>query len=108
VETGRTIVQAAVTGISAVVEPSGQTRDETGLYQETVIRVRADQRDGTTVYVRFGRLIEAGLVGVAVGGLLLALLRWRRGLGGVSRPAPDEKPLPERGDVLPPVGGKKT
>ena len=106
VETGRTIVQAAVTGISAVVEPSGQTRDETGLYQETVIRVRADQRDGTTVYVRFGRLIEAGLVGVAVGGLLLALLRWRRGLGGVSRPAPDEKPLPERGDVLPPVGGK--
>ncbi|HET6815184.1 MAG TPA: apolipoprotein N-acyltransferase [Actinomycetota bacterium] len=106
VETGRTIVQAAVTGISAVVEPSGQTRDETGLYQETVIRVRADQRDGATVYVRFGRLLEAGLVGVAVGGLLLALLLWRRGLGGVGRPAPNEETLPERGDVLPPVGGK--
>jgi apolipoprotein N-acyltransferase len=106
VETGRTIVQAAVTGISAVVEPSGQTRDETGLYQETVIRVRPEQRDGATVYVRFGRLIEAGLVGIAVGGLLLALLLWRRGLGGVGRPAPNEETLPERGDVLPPVGGK--
>jgi hypothetical protein len=56
--------------------------------------------------VRFGRLIEAGLVGVTVGGLLLAFLLWRRRLGEVGRPAPNEKTLPERRDVLPPVGGK--
>jgi apolipoprotein N-acyltransferase len=109
VETGRTIVQAAVTGISAVIEPSGQTRDETGLYQETVIRVRAGQRGGATLYVRFGRLVEAGLVGVAVGGVLLAGLAWlraRRRRGRVGRPGPSHNTVPEQGDVLPRVGGK--
>jgi apolipoprotein N-acyltransferase len=88
VETGRTIVQAAVTGISAVIEPSGQTRSETGLYQDTVIRVQAPARDGITPYVRYGRGIEAGMVGVAVGGLVLAGLLWRRTGGGVGRARP--------------------
>jgi apolipoprotein N-acyltransferase len=124
VESGRTIVQAAVTGISAVIEPSGATRDETGLYQDTVIRVRAEQRDGATPYVRYGRVVEAGLVGVAVGGVLLALLLWWGGGGGGgrpgpsaslreepsvgqrTRPAPNDHTVPERGGVLPPVGGK--
>jgi apolipoprotein N-acyltransferase len=124
VETGRTIVQAAVTGISAVIEPSGTTRDATGLYQDTVIRVEAEQRGGVTPYVRVGRGIEAGLVGVAVGGIVLAGLLWRRGLGGVgrpgpsaslqeeqsvgqrARPAPNEQTVPERRGLVPPVGGK--
>jgi apolipoprotein N-acyltransferase len=98
VESGRTIVQAAVTGISAVIEPTGATRQETGLYQDTVIRVQAEQRTGATPYVRFGRGIEAGLVGVAVGGLVLAGLLWRRGLGGVGRPGPSA-PLREEHPV---------
>jgi apolipoprotein N-acyltransferase len=126
VETGRTVVQAAVTGISAVIEPSGATRGETGLYQETVVRVGAEVRDGRTWYVRFGRGVEGLLVGVAVGGLVLAGVRWRRrrGLGGVGRPAPSpslrmdqsvgrggrpaphENTVPEDPGVVPPVGGK--
>jgi apolipoprotein N-acyltransferase len=78
VESGRTIVQAAVTGISAVIGPGGQTSYETGLYQDTVIRVPAPPRAGITPYVRWGRGIEAALVGVTAGGLLLAGLLWRR------------------------------
>jgi apolipoprotein N-acyltransferase len=78
VESGRTIVQAAVTGISAVIGPAGQTRFETGLYQDTVIRVPALPRTAKTPYVRYGRGIEAVLVGVTAGGLLLAGLLWRR------------------------------
>jgi apolipoprotein N-acyltransferase len=106
VESGRTILQAAVTGISAVIEPSGATRQETGLYQETAIRVQVAPRDGATPYVRFGRGIEAGLVGVAVGGVLLAGLLWWGRRGGVRRPGPHDHTVPERQGVLPPVGGK--
>jgi apolipoprotein N-acyltransferase len=101
VESGRTIVQAAVTGISTVIEPTGATRQETGLYQDTVIRVQAPPRSGATPYVRFGRGIEAGLIGVTVGGLVLAGLLWRRGLGGVGRPGPSASLREQQ-----PVGGK--
>jgi apolipoprotein N-acyltransferase len=101
VESGRTIVQAAVTGISAVIEPSGATRDETGLYQDAVIRVRAEQRGGATAYVRYGRVVEALLVGVAVGGVLLAGLLWWGRRGGVGRPGPSASLRQEQ-----PVGGR--
>jgi apolipoprotein N-acyltransferase len=101
VESGRTIVQAAVTGISAVVEPTGGTRQETGLYQDTVLRVQAAPRSGATPYMRHGRVVEAGLVGVTVGGLLLAGLLWRRGHGGSGRQGPSASLREEQ-----PVGGR--
>jgi apolipoprotein N-acyltransferase len=122
VEEGRTIVQAAVTGISAVIEPSGATRQETGLYQETTLRVQVPPRAGLTPYARHGRAVEAGLIGVTAGGVLAAFLLWRRRRGGVgrpgpsaslreapsvgqrTRPAPDEQPVPDD-RVVPPVGG---
>ncbi len=110
------VVQAAVTGISAVIDPGGRTSSETGLYQDTVIRVQAEPRSGTTPYVRWGRMLEAGLVGVTAGGLALAgVLWWRRrppevvgrpdpsaslrtdqSVGQRTRPAPDEHTVPVR------------
>ncbi|HEV3011685.1 MAG TPA: apolipoprotein N-acyltransferase [Actinomycetota bacterium] len=103
VETGRTIVQAAVTGISAVIDPGGRTSSETGLYQDTVIRVQAEPRGGTTPYVRWGRMLEAGLVGVTVGGLALAGVLWWRRRARAGRPVPAVEPAPARWDVVPPV-----
>jgi apolipoprotein N-acyltransferase len=78
VETGRTIVQGAVTGISAVIAPTGRTSSETGLYQDTVVRLAAPPRTGLTPYVRYGRGIEAALIGITVAGIVLAGLLWRR------------------------------
>jgi apolipoprotein N-acyltransferase len=99
VETGRTIVQAAVTGPSAVIGPTGQTRSETGLYQDTVVRLAAAPRAATTPYVRHGRAIEAGLVGVAVAGLLLAGLLWRRQSALAGRATAERVLAPLRGQT---------
>jgi apolipoprotein N-acyltransferase len=96
VEEGRNLVQAAVTGITAVIGPDGRASSETGLYQQTTVRAGVTPAQGLTPYTRFGRAIEAGLLGVAVAGVLaLALLWWlgrrraRRGLAvGGGRPGP--------------------
>jgi apolipoprotein N-acyltransferase len=99
VETGRTIVQAAVTGISTVIGPAGVARSQTGLYQETVLRASVLPRSGKTPYVRHGRTIQAGLVGLAAGGLVLAGLLWWRRRGGEDRPGPPAL-LPETPPVV--------
>jgi apolipoprotein N-acyltransferase len=103
VEEGRTIVQAAVTGISALIEPSGATSQTTGLYQETVLRVRAAPRDARTPYARYGRGVEAGLVGMAVAGVVAGLLLGRRRRDGEDRPG--GRAVPDQAVAAPPIGG---
>jgi apolipoprotein N-acyltransferase len=76
VEEGRSVVHAAVTGISAVIGPDGRVSSRTGLYQQTTVRARVLPGQGMTPYARFGRRIEAGLVGVAVAGVLAAGVLW--------------------------------
>jgi apolipoprotein N-acyltransferase len=98
VEEGRTIVQAAVTGISAVIEPTGATRQATGLYQETVLRAQVPPRAALTPYTRFGRAIEAGLIAVTVAGLLLAGLLWRGRGAAADRATADRVLAPLRGE----------
>jgi apolipoprotein N-acyltransferase len=88
VEEGRSVVHAAVTGISAVIGPDGRTSSETGLYQQTTVRAGVLPSQGLTPYTRYGRGIEAGLVGVAVAGVAVVALLWflgrRRGRVGPS------------------------
>jgi apolipoprotein N-acyltransferase len=97
VETGRTIVQGAVTGISAVIAPTGRTSSETGLYQDTVVRLAAPPRTGITPYVRYGRGIEAALIGIATGGIVLAGLLWRRRQAMADRATAERVLAPLRG-----------
>jgi apolipoprotein N-acyltransferase len=99
VETGRTIVQGAVTGISAVIDPTGRTSSETGLYQQTTVRLAAPPRAALTPYVRYGRGIEAALIGIAAAGIVLAGLLWRRQLAVADRAVAERVLAPLRGQT---------
>ena len=78
VEEGRTVVQAAVSGSSAIIGPDGVARQQTGLYQQATIRAAVTPRSRLTPYARFGQGIETVLVAFAVASLLVALLPWSR------------------------------
>ncbi len=78
VEEGRTVVQAAVSGSSAIIGPDGIARQRTGLYQQATIRAAVAPRSGLTLYARFGQGIEAALVALSVVTLVVALLPWSR------------------------------
>jgi apolipoprotein N-acyltransferase len=83
-ETGRWVVQAAPTGFSAFVTPTGNVLDRTGI-SETAVATRAIKlRSGETWYVRIGDKPVA-LAALAV--LVLAIVLARRGR---RRPGPSE------------------
>ncbi len=87
VEEGRTVVQAAVSGVSAVISPDGVASQRTGLYQQATMRIPVAPRDGLTLYARAGRLIEAAMIAISVATALVTLLPWMR-----RRPAPAAPP----------------
>jgi apolipoprotein N-acyltransferase len=53
-ETGRAVLQASVSGISAVVDPSGDVHHETGLFESRIVTASVPTSTGETLYVRFG------------------------------------------------------
>ncbi len=54
VETGRWVVHAAVSGISAFVDPTGTVRGETDLFDPAIMRATIRTSSAKTIYVRFG------------------------------------------------------
>jgi apolipoprotein N-acyltransferase len=53
-ETGRPVLQASVSGISAVIEPDGTVHDATNLFQPAIVTATIPTTTGETPYVRFG------------------------------------------------------
>jgi apolipoprotein N-acyltransferase len=53
-ETGRPVLQASVSGISAVIEPDGTVHDATKLFQPAIVTATIPTTTGETPYVRFG------------------------------------------------------
>ena len=74
VESGRWLVQAAPTGFSAFVDPSGNVSDQTSISEAAVIERGVELRGGTTIAAVVGdapSLVIAGMIlGLTWAGLL--------------------------------------
>jgi apolipoprotein N-acyltransferase len=77
-ETARPVLQASVSGISAVIEPDGSVHDTTKLFERAIVQDTVDTTTGETPYVRFGDWIVALSALVLLGATVTAVVRSRR------------------------------
>jgi apolipoprotein N-acyltransferase len=55
-ENDRWVLQVAPTGFSAVIGPDGTVHQRTSISEQAVLQATVGQRDGTTLYTRWGLL----------------------------------------------------
>jgi apolipoprotein N-acyltransferase len=92
VETGRTVVQAATTGLSAIIGPDGTVLAHSGaLYSAAILVDRVPVRGATTLAVRLGAWPEYILTALALAGLVWVGADSRR-----RRRAEPSVPVPEQ------------
>jgi apolipoprotein N-acyltransferase len=60
VEDGRWVVHAAISGISAIVDPGGGVVASRGLFEPSIMRARVRASSAQTLYVRFGDWVPWG------------------------------------------------
>jgi apolipoprotein N-acyltransferase len=90
VEDGRWVVDAAVSGISAFIDPSGRVVASAGLFSTAVLRHTIRTSTGWTPYVRLGDVLPWLALAFVVG--MIVAPRTRR----VERPAPEPLPSAHR------------
>jgi apolipoprotein N-acyltransferase len=78
-ETGRPVLHAAISGISAVVEPDGSVRRRSELFVNTITRGSITTTTGRTPFVRFGEWVLAACLLAMAGTAVVAQRRWARG-----------------------------
>jgi apolipoprotein N-acyltransferase len=78
VEHGRTVVVAATSGVSAVVDPDGRVQQRTALFEPAALVARVQLRQDATLASRFGPFPELALCVGAVAAAGVALVRDRR------------------------------
>ncbi|MDQ3973342.1 MAG: apolipoprotein N-acyltransferase, partial [Actinomycetota bacterium] len=98
VETGRWVLHAGISGISAVVSPDGRVSQRSALFEQVVVRDRLPLVTGQTVATRTGDLVGTASQVVAATGLVgLAVARRRTGgtparrVGSGRVPAPADR-----------------
>jgi apolipoprotein N-acyltransferase len=83
IEDGRWVVHAAVSGISAFIDPSGRAHEQTRLFEPAVIRRTIRASADRTLSVRWGDWLPVVSLAIVIG--LAAVPRGRR----ASRPDPE-------------------
>ncbi len=78
-ETRRWIVQAAISGISAVVDPEGRVVEETELFRQRILRREIPASTVQTIYTRLGDWFPYACIAGALVALLATALAGRRG-----------------------------
>jgi apolipoprotein N-acyltransferase len=109
VETGRWIVQGAISGESAIVNAHGQVVRHTALFVPAILRAKVPTATTRTLYVRLGDWFPMACAAamMAVFGLrAVRAVGERRRRAAARRPAPDPPPGEGRRGVLPtPIAG---
>ena len=91
-ETGRPVVQAAISGISAVIDADGRVTTRTGLFERRLLEATVTATTGETPYVRYGEWAIGLSVIISIGALVVAVRRNRTARSIESARAPgDEK-----------------
>jgi apolipoprotein N-acyltransferase len=65
-EEGRTVLHAAIAGITAVIDPRGKIVTQTRLFRPALVRRTVELADGKTPYATFGDALELGIGGLGV------------------------------------------
>ncbi|HEY8339060.1 MAG TPA: apolipoprotein N-acyltransferase, partial [Egibacteraceae bacterium] len=78
VESGRWVLHAGISGISAVVDPHGRSSQETELFERTIVRADLPLVAQPTPFVRLGDLVGRGSLALSGLGLLWLAASARR------------------------------
>jgi apolipoprotein N-acyltransferase len=73
ITSNRAVVYASTTGESAIISPAGAVLARSGLWQRAELDARVPLRTGLTLANRLGGWPEAGLTGLAIAALALAI-----------------------------------
>jgi len=91
-ETGRPVVQAAISGISAVIDADGRVTARTGLFERRLLEATVTATTGETPYVRYGEWAIGMCALILLGAVVVAVRRNRKARSIESARAPgDEK-----------------
>ncbi len=106
VENRRTLLRAANTGISGVIDPLGRIRQRTGIFQPATLLATVERRTDRTLYTRGGHWFASGCLATTILLLLLRtgrlniratsaiIIRWRLPSRRTFRPAGDGRGRP--------------